>query len=152
MRTFGVALALALIASPLLAAEPDAQAAFQALELKIMSAVAADDVDALEALVAPGFAWGIAFAGRPNEVMNRSEWIKGRQYIDLKSFDISRLVAETFDELALVHFRLTGSAKLGESAEMAGGYVVTDLWTQSDGEWTLLRRFVSYPAPPPERN
>jgi hypothetical protein len=152
MRTFGVALALALVASPLPAAEPDAQATFQALELKIMSAVAADDVEALEALVAPGFAWAIAFEGRPNAVANRAEWIKGGQHVDLKSFDISRLVAETFDKLALVHFRLTGSAKLGKSAKMSGGYVVTDLWEQSGEEWKLLRRLVSFPAPPPERD
>jgi hypothetical protein len=151
MRALGVVLVLALAAGPLVAAEADPQATFQALELKIMSAVAGNDVEALETLVAPGFAWALAFEGRSNAIMNRSEWIKGGQYVDLRSFDISRLVAETFDDLALVHFRLTGEARLGESSEMSGGYVVTDLWQREGKQWKLLRRFMSSPAPLPKK-
>ena len=151
MKTLGVVLALALAAGPLAAAEPDPQATFQALQLKIMAAVAANDVAALEALTVAGFAWAMAFEGRSNAVMNRSEWIKGGQYVDLRSFDVSRLVAEVFGKLALVHFRLTGLAKLGESSEMSGGYVVTDLWQKDGKEWKLLRRFMSSPAPLPKK-
>ncbi len=149
MRTLAVASVLALAASQLPAAEHQTQATFQALELKVTTAVRANDVGALELLLSPGFAWAIAFEGRPNDVMGRSEWIKGGLYFDLKSFDIGGLTAETFGKLTLTHFRLTASAKLGESAEMTGGYVVTDLWEQKGKEWKLLRRFVSYPAPLP---
>lgn len=79
MRTVAVAsvLALALVASPLPAAEQEAaaHATFRALELKIMTAVRENDVGTLDTLLSPGFAWAIAFEGRPHEVMNRSEWL-----------------------------------------------------------------------------
>ena len=156
MRTLAVAsvLVLALVASPLPAAEQEAEAraTFRALELKIMTAVRANDVGTLDTLLSPGFAWAIAFEGRPHEVMNRAEWIEGGKYIELSSFDISGLVAETFGHLTLVNFRLNASGKLGESAQVGGPYVVADLWQKEDGEWKLLRRFLSYPAPLPAKN
>ena len=151
MRTLVVASILALVASSLLAAEQEAEVhtTFRALELKIMAAVQANDVEALDTLLSPGFAWAIAFEGRPHEVMNRSEWIAGGRYIKLSSFDIGGLVAETFGSLTLVNFRLNASGNIGESARVGGPYVVIDLWQKEHGEWKLLRRFLSYPAPLP---
>lgn len=151
MRTLAVTLSLALASGALASGAEDPRATFQALEAKLMKAIAARDVPTLKAVVAPAFAWAIAFEGRPNSVANRSEWIKGGQNVAFESFDIGGLVAETFGDLALVHFRLTGSARLGKAAEMAGGYVVTDLWEKSGRDWKLLRRFVSASAPPPEK-
>jgi len=150
MRTLAIAsvlvLALALAASPLPAAEQEAaaHATFRALELKIMTGVRENDVEALDTLLSPGFAWAIAFEGR--------EWISSGRYMKLKSFDVSGLVAETFGHLSLVNFRLNASGKLGESAQVGGPYVVTDLWRMEDKEWKLLRRFLSYPAPLPTKD
>lgn len=156
MRILAVAsvLALALAASPLPAAEQEAatHATFRALELKVMTAVRENDVEALDTLLSPAFAWAIAFEGRAHEVMNRSEWLAGGKYIKLSSFDISGLVAETFGHITLVHFRLNASGKLGETARVGGPYVVTDLWQMEDKEWKLLRRFLSYPAPLPAKD
>ncbi len=153
MRILAVASILALAASSLPAAEQEAEAraTFLALELKIMTAVRANDVETLDSLLSPGFAWAIAFEGRPQEVMNRSEWLQSGKYMHLKSFDISHLVAETFDHLSLVSFRLNASGKLGQSAQVGGPYVVTDLWSKDGKEWKLLRRFLSYPAPLPAK-
>ena len=153
MRILGVALVLALSAVSLPAAgqEAEALATFRALELKITTAVRANDVDTLDSLVAPGFAWSIAFEGRPHEVMNRSEWLQSGKFMHLKSFDIGYLVAETFDHLTLVNFRLTASGKLGQSTPVGGPYVVTDLWSRDGKSWKLLRRFLSYPAPLPSK-
>ena len=153
MRILAVASVLALAASTLPAAaqEAQSQATFQALELKIMTAVGANDVETLDSLLSPGFAWAIAFEGRPHEVMNRKEWLDSGKYMHLKSFDIGNLVAETFDHLALAHFTLNASGKLGQSAEVAGPYVVTDLWSKEQGKWKLRRRFLSSPAPLPKK-
>ena len=156
MRILAVAsvLALALAASRLPAAEQEAatHATFRALELKVMTAVRENDVEALDTLLSPAFAWAIAFEGRSHEVMNRSEWLAGGKYIKLSSFDISGLVAETFGHITLVNFRLNASGKLGETARVGGPYVVTDLWQMEDKEWKLLRRFLSYPAPLPAKD
>ena len=155
MRTLAVAsiVLLALVASPLPAAdeEAEANATFRALELKIMTAVRDNDVAVLDAILSPRFAWAIAFEGRPHEVMNRAEWIAGGKYIKLESFDVSGLVAETFDRLTLVNFRLSASGKLGTSADVGGPYVVTDLWQMEDKEWKLVRRFLSSPTPLPTK-
>ena len=155
MRTLVVAsiVVLALVASPLPAADQEAKAhaTFRALELKIMTAVRDNDVAALDAILSPAFAWAIAFEGRPHEVMNRSEWIAGGKYIKLESFDVSGLVAETFGSLTLVNFRLTASGQLGPSAQVGGPYVVTDLWSKDGKSWKLLRRLLSYPAPLPAK-
>ena len=153
MRILIVASFLALAATMLSAAEQEAQvqATFQALEMKVMSAARAGDVEALGSIVSPDFAWAIEFEGRPRQVMSRSEWIQSGKYIHLKSFDISGLVAETFDHLTLVSLRLNASGTLGQSAEVGGPYVVTDLWKKDGKGWTLLRRSLSSPAPPPAR-
>jgi ketosteroid isomerase-like protein len=153
MRILAVASLLALAAATVPAAEneAEAQATFKDLEMKVMAAARASDVEALGALVSPDFAWAIAFEGRPPQVMNRSEWIQSGKYIHLKSFDISGLVAETLDQLALVTLRLSASGTLGPSADVGGPYVVTDLWKKKGKTWTLLRRFLSAPAPVPTR-
>jgi ketosteroid isomerase-like protein len=83
--------------------------------------------------------------------MNRKEWLDSGKYTHLESFDIGNLVAETFDHLALAHFTLNASGRLGQSAEVAGPYVVTDLWSKEQGKWKLRRRFLSSPAPLPGR-
>ena len=155
MRTLA-ALSIAVVAlgaSPLPAVgqEAEAHATFRALELKIMTAVRENDVETLDALLSPGFAWAIAFEGRPHEVMNRGEWIAGGKHITLSSFDIAGLVAETFGTLTLVNFRLNASGKLGASADVGGPYVVLDVWQMEDKEWKLLRRFLSSPAPLPTK-
>jgi len=124
-------------------------AAFTALELKLLSAVQAKQVAIVDELVSPEFAWSLALEGRPNAVMSRSEWIKGGDYYDLGSFDISHLSAQTFGSLTLVHFRYTIAGTLG-TAGVSGGYVVTDLWEKDRGDWKLLRRFVSRPVPAPK--
>jgi hypothetical protein len=144
-------LALAATSFPAAAEEAEARATFQALELKVTSAVRDNDVETLDSLLAPNFAWAIAFEGRPHEVMNRSEWLQSGKFMRLKSFDISHLVAETFDDLTLVNFRLTASGNLGESTQVGGPYVVTDLWSKDGKSWKLLRRFLSYPAPLPAK-
>lgn len=144
-------LTLAVGALPAVAQDTEARATFQALELEIMTAVRGNDVETLDSLLSPGFAWAIAFEGRPHEVMNRSEWLQSGKYTDLKSFDISYLVAETFDHLTLVTFRLTASGQLGPSAQVGGPYVVTDLWSKDGKSWKLLRRLLSYPAPLPAK-
>ena len=144
-------LTLAVGALPAVAQDTEARATFQALELEIMTAVRGNDVETLDSLLSPGFAWAIAFEGRPHEVMNRSEWLQSGKYTDLKSFDISYLVAETFDDLTLVNFRLNASGKLGKSADVGGPYVVTDLWQMEDKEWKLVRRFLSSPSPLPAK-
>jgi len=151
MRILTVVSLLTLAATTLPAAEQEVevQATFQALEMKVMAAARAKDVAALGSLVSPDFAWAIEFEGRAHEVMSRSEWIQSGKYIHLKSFDISGLVAETFDRLALVTLRLNASGKLGESGELGGPYVVTDLWKKDGKDWTLLRRFLSAPVPLP---
>ena len=151
MRTLVVAAVLTLGASALPAAEEEAQAhaTFKALELELMTAVREDDTAGLDALVSPDFAWAIAFVGRPHEVMNRHEWMAGGKYVQLESFDVSALVAEQFDDLAVVNFRLNASGKLGGSAELGGPYVVTDLWRLESKEWKLLLRFMSADRPPP---
>jgi len=152
MRILIVGSFLALAATALSAAEQEAQAqaTFQALEMKVMAAARANDVEALGSLVSPDFAWAIEFEG-PRQVMSRSEWIQSGKYIQLKSFDVSGLVAETFDHFTLVGFRLNASGTLGQSAEVGGPYVVTDLWKKDGKSWTLLRRFLSSPAPHPAR-
>jgi hypothetical protein len=125
------------------------QSTFTALELKLLSAVQEKQTEAVEEMISPNFAWSLALEGRPNAVMSRSEWIRGGDYYDLASFDISHLSAQTFGKLTLVHFRYTLSGTLG-AAGVTGGYVVTDLWEQDGKGWKLLRRFVSRPVPPPK--
>lgn len=151
MRILAVVSVLVLAGSPLSAAaeEAEAQATFQALELQVLDAIRANDVEALESFLSADFAWSIAFQGRPPHVMNRSEWLQSGSYTHVKSFDISHLVAERFDRLCLVRFRLNASGTLGRSADVGGPYVVTDLWAREGDGWMLLRRFLSAPAPPP---
>jgi len=140
---------LAAAALPAATVEED-QAAFTALELKLLSAIQAKDVAAAEELLSPNFAWALALEGRPNAVMSRSEWVKGGDYYDLASFDISHLSAQTFGKLTVVNFRYTVSGKMG-TASVSGGYVVTDLWEKDGNDWKLLRRFVSRPAAVPKK-
>ena len=123
------------------------QATFTALELKLLSAIQAKQVAVADELLSPNFAWAMAFEGRPNAVMSRSEWIQGGDYYDLASFDISHVSAQTFGKLTLVSFRYNVSGTMG-TAPVSGGYVVMDLWEKSGKEWKLLRRFVSRPAAP----
>jgi ketosteroid isomerase-like protein len=148
MRTLVVLSMLALAAIPLPAAENEAaaQARFRALELKLMDAVRANNVETIESLLSPEFAWSMSFQGRANVVESRSEWIKGGKHFDLKSFDIGNLVAEEFGKLALVHFQLNVAARMGKKTDMSGGYLATDLWQQTGKEWKLLRRLISRPA------
>lgn len=153
MRTLIVAAVLTLGATSLPAAEEEAKAhaTFKALELKLMTGVREGDTAGLDALVSPDFAWAAAFVGRPHQVMNRHEWLAGGKYIRLESFDVSALVAEQFDDLAVVNFRLNAIGKLGGSAELGGPYVVTDVWRLENKEWKLLRRYMSAEAPLPKK-
>ena len=139
---------LAATSVPAATVEED-HAAFTALELKLLSAIQAKQVAIVDEMISPEFAWSLALEGRPNAVMSRSEWIKGGDYYDLSSFDISLLSAQTFGGLTLVHFRYNIAGSLG-TATVSGGYVVTDLWEKKKGDWKLLRRFVSRPVPPPK--
>ena len=139
---------LAATSVPAATVEED-HAAFTALELKLLSAIQAKQVAIVDEMVSPEFAWSLALEGRPNAVMSRSEWIKGGDYYDLSSFDISLLSAQTFGGLTLVHFRYNIAGSLG-TATVSGGYVVTDLWEKKKGDSNLMRRFVSRPVPPPK--
>ena len=139
---------LTALALPVAGAEED-QATFTALELKLLSAIQGQQVAVVEEMVSPDFAWALALEGRPNAVMSRSEWIRGGEYYDLASFDISGLTAQTFGKLTLVHFRYNLAGTLG-TASVTGGYVVTDLWEKGGSDWKLLRRFVSRAVPPPK--
>ena len=135
---------------PAAATVEEDQATFTALELKLLSAVQGKQLAVVDEMISPNFAWSLALEGRSNAVMSRSEWIRGGDYYDLASFDIGNLSAQTFGKLTLVHFRYTLSGALG-TAEVSGGYVVTDLWEKDGKGWKLLRRFVSRPVPPPSK-
>lgn len=148
LRPTLLCLLLAATTVPAVATVEEDQATFMALELKLLSAIQGKQVAAVEELVSPSFAWSLALEGRGNAVMSRSEWIKGGDYYDLGSFDVSHLSAQTFGKLTLVHFRYTIAGSLG-TADVTGGYVVTDLWEKDGRDWKLLRRFVSRPVPPP---
>jgi hypothetical protein len=148
LRPTLLCLLLAATTVPAATVEED-QATFTALELKLLSAVQGKQPEVVEELVSPSFAWSLALEGRANAVMSRSEWIKGGDYYDLGSFDVSNLSAQTFGKLTVVHFRYTIAGSLG-TADVTGGYVVTDLWEQDGKDWKLLRRFVSRPVPPPK--
>ena len=148
LRSTVLFLLLAATTVPAATVEED-QAAFTALELKLLSAIQAKQVAVVDELISPNFAWSLALEGRPNAVMSRSEWIKGGDYYDLAAFDVSHLSAQTFGKLTLVHFRYSIAGSLGTAA-VSGGYVVTDLWEKDGKDWKLLRRFVSRPVPPPK--
>jgi hypothetical protein len=146
--------ALCLLASTL-AQQPEAAmekttSEFMALEAKLMGAAQLKNTAEEEALVSPDFAFSMALEGRPNYVLNRSEWIKGIRYYDLKNFSIGDLTAHPLDRNTVVtHFRLVRSAKMGKTVDMSGEFVMTDVWVKTKGQWQLLRRFVSRPAAVP---
>jgi len=153
MRSLVAATVLTLAAGSLPAAEEEARAltTFKALELELMTAVREGDTAAVDALVSAEFAWAIAFVGRPQEVMNRAEWMAGGRYIKLEGFDVGALVAEQLGQVAVVNFRLNATGMLGSSAELGGPYVVTDIWRMEQKKWKLLRRYLSAEAPLPQR-
>jgi ketosteroid isomerase-like protein len=154
MRIVSLLVAAILAGVPSLAQEKEVEAhdRFMALELKLLAAVQGGDAETMESLLSPDFAWAMAVEGRPNVVENRSEWIRGLAYYDLRSFDIAHLVAQQSDKAALVHFRLNVAAQVGRRTDVSGGYVATDLWEKKGDEWRLLRRFVSRPVALPSKN
>lgn len=125
---------------------------FLALEAKLMGAAQLKNVTEEETLVSPDFAFSMALEGRPNYVLNRSEWAQGVRYYDLKNFEISGLTAHPFGSSVVTHFRLVRSAKMGKTVDLSGEFVVTDVWVKTKGAWQLVRRFVSRPASDPTPN
>jgi hypothetical protein len=149
LRSTALFALLAALALPAAATVEEDQATFKELELKLLAAIQAKDDAVLEEMVSPNFAWSLALEGRPNAIMSRSEWMKGGDYYDLASFDISQLSAHTWGKLTLVNFRYNIAGTMG-TASVTGGYVVTDLWEKDGETWKLLRRFVARPVPPPK--
>ena len=124
---------------------------FRALETKLMGAAQLKNAAEGEALVSPDFAFSMALEGRPDYVLNRSEWLNGISYYDLKNFSIGDLTAHPFGNYVVTHFRLVRSAKMGKTVDMSGEFVVTDVWVKAKGQWQLVRRFVSRPAAVPAK-
>ena len=125
---------------------------FSALELKLMGAAQLKNTAEEEALISPDFAFSMALEGRPNYVLNRSEWMNGISYYDLKNFSIGDLTAHPLDKSTVVtHFRLIRSAKMGQTVDMSGEFVMTDVWVKVKNQWQLYRRFVSRPAAVPTK-
>jgi hypothetical protein len=122
------------------------------LETRLMAAAQQKKVAEDEALVAPEFAFSMGLEGRPNYVLNRSEWTQGIRYYDLNNFEISSLTAHDFGNSVVTHFRLVRSARMGRKVDLSGAFVVTDVWAKTKGAWQLVRRFVSQPAGVPADN
>lgn len=116
---------------------------FQDLETKLMGAAQNKQSDAEAEMVAPDFAWSVSFKGEKNQVMSRSEWMKGGQHYDLNHFQIAMLTAHKFDNNVVVQFRLTTDAKMNPDVDVSGEYVVTDLWRAKGSAWQLARRWVA---------
>ena len=123
---------------------------FQDLETTLMGAAQNKQSDAEADMVAPDFAWSVSFQGERNQVMNRSEWMKGGQNYDLNHFQIAMLTAHKFDNNVIVQFRLTADAKANPNVDLSGEYVITDLWRAKGSAWQLARRWVSRAVPKPK--
>lgn len=151
MRFAPVALALAVFVAPAAAEENERAAAaeFTKLETQLLGASQLGQREQLEKLVAPEFAYRLSLEDRSDYVLNRSEWFRGSEYYDLKSFEVSRLGAHVFGGTAVVSFQLVTSAEMGGRHDMSGAWFVTDVWTGGPGRWQLTRRFVSRPAVSP---
>ena len=123
---------------------------FQELETTLMGAAQNKQSDAEAEMVADDFAWSVSFKGKNNQVMSRSEWMKGGQNYDLNHFQIAMLTAQKFDNNVIVQFRLTADAKANTNVDLSGEYVVTDLWRAKGSAWQLARRWVSRAVPKPK--
>ena len=116
---------------------------FQDLETRLMGAAQNKQSDAEADMVAPDFAWSVSFRGERNQVMSRSEWMKGGQNYDLNHFQVAMLTAQKFDNNVIVQFRLTADAKANPNVDLSGEYVITDLWRAKGSAWQLARRWVA---------
>ena len=143
LATLGLVAALAGPQAPSAATQEQLTKDFQALETKLMGAAQNKQMDVEEQLVAPDFAWSISFEGERNQVMSRSEWLKGVKHYDLKYFQIAHLTAQKFDDSVIVQFRLTTDAKANPNVDLSGEYVMTDAWRAKGSSWVLARRWVS---------
>jgi ketosteroid isomerase-like protein len=113
----------------------------KAVEERFMRAVAARDLDYLEAHLAPEFK---LVTGRPgHEMRERAEWlaVTAESYV-IEEFSFDELDVVELGDVAVVRSRYRQRGSM-DGADRSQPFLMTDVWRRDGEEWRLVTRHIS---------
>jgi hypothetical protein len=101
-----------------------------------MEAAKRKDLDALEHILAPEFAYTSTGQGRTT----RQEWLDTIAIYDLQTFEIVELESRLYgDDVAVVLSRYRQTATL-DGVARSGEFLITDVWVKRGDSWQVAAR------------
>jgi ketosteroid isomerase-like protein len=109
-----------------------------------MEAIQRKDVETIEDILAPEYAYAASGQGR----RTRQQWLAMLPIYDIHQFTFTHNEIQIYGETAVVLVDMRQEASVNGEPR-SGQFLITDVWTRRDGRWQVVARssILMPPAP-----
>ncbi len=108
-----------------------------------LQAVLQRDVAAAESILHRDYVLIVGIEGQPLQVYPRAQWLAMLPHYRISAHSITDRQVRLYGDVAVVTLLWTQTAEVPGDRDISGNFLLTDIWTFTDGVWRVTERHSS---------